>query len=541
MRPLLFLLFFAPLCLYGQRGMQPATAKPADGSRRMALLIGNSDYQHSRKLTNPVHDVDSMETVLRELGFDVLKVKNADKPTTFEALKAFTQRIETDPYAVALVFFAGHGLQVNGVNYLVPVEANPQRESDVEFECIPADRFMKRMSEGGVSTKILLLDACRNNPLPRSWGRSGGSGLAYMAAPRGTFIGFATAPGEEALDGSGGRNSPYTTAILRHIREPGLDIDQVFTLVTKTTGNLTMQLGKQQVPFKLSSLPEAFYFTFQQTPAPTPTPTPVPLPESYTDSVAGTFILVKGGVFDMGCTGEQRHCNANEKPVHTVTLRDFYMAVTEVTVEQFKHFVDETGYRTDAEKDGGSYFWEAGKWVKQTGIDWRFDAAGQPRPASAYNHPVIHVSWNDGKAYAKWLSTKGSGRYRLPTEAEWEYAARGGRFSEGFEYAGSRDIDEIAWVNINSDSKTQPVRSKDPNALGMYDISGNVWEWCADWYNAYSSEHQTDPFGRDPSGLRVYRGGSWNGGPAMCRVAFRLGDKQDMRGGSLGFRLARTP
>jgi formylglycine-generating enzyme required for sulfatase activity len=545
-------------------------------------LIGNSDYQFSRKLINPVNDVDSMEAVLREVGFEVIKVKNADRRATLDALEAFTQRIESERYAVALVFFAGHGLQVDGINYLVPVEAKPERASDVEYDCVPADRLVKRMTEAGAATKILLLDACRNNPLPRSWGRSGDGGLAQMTAPEGTFIGFATAANQEALDGNDlGSNSPYTTAILQHLREPGLDIDQIFTKVTNTTGNLSMHYGRRQVPFKYSSLSKPFYFTapkakemamtlkllvdsdcivridgterarlkarelgvfelakgvhwlecesmtnssmrFEKDIKVTQTveellrvtlgstEPPPTTPESYTHPLLGRFIKIRGGSFNMGCTSEQYGCEPDEKPMHQVTLSDYFLGETEVTQAQ-----------------------------------WRA-VMGSDAPNLAFpgcdQCPVERVNWDDVQEFIQKLNSHSTGTpYRLPTEAEWEYAARGGRKSKGYLYSGSKNVDDVAWHINNSGGKTQPVKGRKSNELGLFDMSGNVWEWCSDWYSLYSLDQQNNPTGPPTGERRVNRGGSWNYPTAAALVAFRDSDPPEHRGHGLGFRLARTP
>ena len=140
------------------------------------------------------------------------------------------------------------------------------------------------------------------------------------------------------------------------------------------------------------------------------------------------MVFVKGGTFQMGCTREQSDCNKDEKPVHTVTVDDFYIGRYEVTVAQFKKFIEVTNYKTDAEKKGYSYILD-GDWKNKNGVDWRCDVKGNIRSADEYNHPVIHVSWNDAVAYCRWLSKETGEHYRLPTEAEWEYAARGGSLS----------------------------------------------------------------------------------------------------------------
>lgn len=240
------------------------------------------------------------------------------------------------------------------------------------------------------------------------------------------------------------------------------------------------------------------------------------------------MVYVEGGWFEMGSNDGKNE----EKPVHRVYVDRFYVDKYEVTVSQFKKFVDATGYKTDAEKEDGSYLWTGGAWEKKSGVSWRCDPKGEVRGSNEMNHPVIHVSWNDATAYAKWAGK------RLPTEAEWEYAARAGNKSKGFKYSGSDNIDEVAWSNTNLESKTHQVGTKQANELGIYDMTGNVWEWCWDWYGSYGSASQTNPAGPTSGTVRVLRGGSWNYVGDNCRVSNRSRSDPASRSFNLGFRCA---
>ncbi len=251
------------------------------------------------------------------------------------------------------------------------------------------------------------------------------------------------------------------------------------------------------------------------------------------------MVLVKGGTFIMGCTNELgSNCDNDENPAHQVMLRDFYLGKYEVTVQEFKAFIDANKYRTDAEKEGNSRVWNGRLWETKNGVNWRFDVAGNLRPTSDYNHPVVHVSWNDAVAYCNWLSQTTSKKYRLPTEAEWEYAARGGSLSQIFKYAGSHKLDEVGWYNDNSGDKTHAVGQKKANELGLYDLSGNVWEWCRDWFGNYSSNIQTIPIGPNSGSDRLVRGGSCTVSARDCRVSNRGVNSPTFRNSHLGFRLA---
>ncbi|MEL6135303.1 MAG: formylglycine-generating enzyme family protein, partial [Bacteroidota bacterium] len=153
--------------------------------------------------------------------------------------------------------------------------------------------------------------------------------------------------------------------------------------------------------------------------------------------------------------------------------------------------------------------------------------------------PVECVSWEDCQEFLQKLNEKTGLNYQLPTEAEWEFAARGGNISKGFEYAGSNDLDEVGWYGGNSGNTIHPVGKKVPNELGLYDMSGNVWEWCQDWYEDYPNVSHTDPQGPTSGENHVLRGGSWRNVPRYCRVAYRYNSSPSDRYGNIGFRLSR--
>jgi formylglycine-generating enzyme required for sulfatase activity len=184
---------------------------------------------------------------------------------------------------------------------------------------------------------------------------------------------------------------------------------------------------------------------------------------------------------------------------------------------EFAKFFEETKYRTDAEQGDGSFNWTGKDWKKVKGVNWRHGVSGKIRPENEDVHPVVHVSWNDAKAYCAWLSEKTGKTVRLPTEAEWEYAAGGGS-GKRTKYAGTSEASELtdhAWYSENSGGNTHLVGEKKPNSLGLHDMSGNVWEWCEDWYGeTYYDECKTkgrvsNPHGPTTGRARVLRGGSW--------------------------------
>jgi formylglycine-generating enzyme required for sulfatase activity len=252
------------------------------------------------------------------------------------------------------------------------------------------------------------------------------------------------------------------------------------------------------------------------------------------------MILISGGIFPMGSHNGQ----PEEKPVHTVTVSDFHLGKYEVTMAEFKVFVDETRYQTSADSAGYGYVWP-GRSV--AGVNWRCDPEGKPRPESDYQHPVTQVSWYDAVAYCAWLSQKTGKHYRLPTEAEWEYAAGGGARSKSshvkWTWAGTNQAGRLQQYahftetpGMYTDSK--PVGSLRPNKLGLYDMSGNAVEWCIDWHDDYHDEAQTNPVGAKMCGSKIQRGGSWLADKKWCRINSRFCTAANARSMGMGFRVA---
>ena len=234
----------------------------------------------------------------------------------------------------------------------------------------------------------------------------------------------------------------------------------------------------------------------------------------------------------------------NEKPVHKVTVNSYWIGKYEVTVAEFSKFVGETGYMTDAEKNGYASVYIEGKWVKKVGVDWRCNEEGKKRHMNTNKYPVIFVSWNDANAYCRWLSQKTGYNYRLPTEVEWEYADRD-RGLNNRRWSGTNNankVKEYAWSKANSKGKVHPIGKRKPNDLQLYDMSGNVWEWCADWYssNYYSVSRSVNPKGPSKGERRVLRGGSWIDEDNSCRSTFRYSSTPKSRVSNIGFRYVCT-
>jgi len=235
--------------------------------------------------------------------------------------------------------------------------------------------------------------------------------------------------------------------------------------------------------------------------------------DNITLNVSGVefkMVWVEGGTFTMGCTSEQgEYCYDSDKPAHSVTLSNYYIGETEVT----------------------QALWQAV--MGNNPSNWKGD-----------NLPVEHVSWEDAQKFIENLNRLTGRTFRLPTEAEWEYAARGGSKSRGYKYSGSNSISSVAWYDGNSGDRPNPVKGKQANELGLYDMSGNVWEWCSDWHDKYSSGSQHNPGGPSTGLCRVMRGGGWSSSVSMesCRVSRRGFECfSDHRFDARGFRLVLCP
>ena len=260
------------------------------------------------------------------------------------------------------------------------------------------------------------------------------------------------------------------------------------------------------------------------------------------------FVWIPAGTFQMGSQprsaaivhayGGEESLFKVEHPQHQVTLtKGFWLGRYPVLNEQFELFVKATGYRTEAEREGWGYGYDKkiGHSNKVNGLTWR-----NPGYTIELGQPVVMVSWNDAQAYLQWLNGRGKGRYRLPTEAEWEYACRAGSttaFSFGDD---ASQLGEYAWFGDNAGYTTHLAGQKKPNAWGVYDMHGNVWDWCQDWLGDYPSGAVVNPSGPGSGQDRVLRGGSWHSPVVYCRSANRRYYGPQARNISLGFRLVRA-
>ncbi|MDS4032393.1 MAG: SUMF1/EgtB/PvdO family nonheme iron enzyme [Candidatus Contendobacter sp.] len=510
---------------------------------RTALVVGNAGYRDS-PLNNPVNDARDLAEALRAMDFEVVQRENLDKRGFDVAVSDFARRLK-ERGGVGLFYYSGHGAQVKGENYLIPVSAAINSEADVEYEAVNAGRILRNMEQAGNGLNIVVLDACRNNPY-RSWYRSETKGLARMDAPTGSIVAYATAPGTVAADGAG-RNSPYTAGLLQAMRTPGLGVEQLFKQVRIQVAKAT---SNRQVPWESSSLMGDFFFV---SPASTPSsqpPTPVasasgpspfrpPVPkeappadsrrqpgqvfrDTLSDGTRGpAMVVIPAGDFQMGSPPNEPQRDSNERQ-HRVRVASFAMGQYEVTFEEYDRFCAATGREKPSDEG-----WGRGR------------------------RPVINVDWNKAVTYTEWLSKQTGKQYRLPTEAEWEYAARAGTTTPfwagrcvhtdqanylGYGY-GSPDCGAKTGVDRQ---KTLPVGSFKPNPWGLYDTMGNVWEWTCSAFGEEYDGAEAKCHKKDIIGPLALRGGAWTDAPAGVRSAARYGADPAARASLLGFRLARS-
>ncbi|MCQ2229125.1 MAG: SUMF1/EgtB/PvdO family nonheme iron enzyme [Bacteroidales bacterium] len=243
--------------------------------------------------------------------------------------------------------------------------------------------------------------------------------------------------------------------------------------------------------------------------------------QAYTETELGLdlkMVYVEGGSFLMGCTSEQSDCSSNEKNVRRVTLDGYYIGMFEITQKQWELVMGTSIYQQQT-KAGLSQLYGVGP-----------------------DYPMYYVSWEEAMTFCQELSRLTGKTYTLPTEAQWEYAARGGNRNDGTKYSGSHSADLVAWYDSNSGNSTHIVGAKRANGLGIYDMSGNVWEWCKDWYaDSYQSYQTNNPEGPSSGSYRVTRGGGWLLSASVCRVAFRYNNTPTNRNGLLGFRVVLIP
>lgn len=403
-------------------------------SNRLALVIGNKDYARS-PLENPINDAQDIKAALEQVGFRVIYRENADLMTMNEAVHEFTQGLTKS--SVGLVYYSGHGAQADDANYLIPVGSEITSKAELKSRAYDAGIILSEMKEIGNQINIMILDACRNNPFKGSKGSS--DGLITMSGPRGSLIAYSTAPGLVAADGASGHNSIYTSYLKQYLVQPGLKVEEMFKKVREAV----ITKSQDQIPWENSSMTGDFCFAGC----------------SFTPSQK-----IQKQVSDITHTPKDKSIlNAPIEMVNLPVLK-ISMGKYEISQAQWKSVM-----------------------VKNPS---KFSSCGD-------NCPVETVNWEDVESFINQLNKINNKKYRLPTEDEWYEACQADAGLLGNTYCGSNDIEVVSWHDDNSGGRTHPVGQKKANSWGLYDMSGNVWEWTQGCYEGDCSLH-------------VYRGGGWN-------------------------------
>ena len=592
--------------------------------KRLALIIGNGKYVKASPLANPVNDANDMAAALGKLGFEVIRGTDTNLVQMRRLIREFGEKLERQK-GIGLFYFAGHGVEVRGRNYLIPVDADISREVETEDYAIEVNSILRQMDAANNGFNIVILDACRNNPFARGWNRSGDTGgLANVNAPTGTYIAYAAAPGTTASDGKGTRNGLFTGALLKNLKRPNLKLEEVFKSTREEVMTLT---GNKQVPWDSSSIKGDFYFnlTVKNTPTQAKTvPESVIVDRSKAAQENGAWDLVKNSRNEMDFrffleefpdginseTAKNRLEDLIWESVRTSTdkskVQDFlnefpgganasaariklrqletastvkegtvrknsigtdlvYIPAGEFMMGSSDAEIDEAFYEAKKSYDEAERSWfsvespkrkvtiKEGFWMGKfevTQAEWQAVMGDNPSKFKECggNCPVEQVSWDDIQVFLKRLNAKNDGfEYSLPSEAQWEYAARGGT-TTAFAFGNSLNSSQAnfngeypyASTKGNYIGKTVKVGSYQPNAFGLYDMHGNVLEWVQDIYNSSYQNLPVDGSANmsvGDSNLRVLRGGSWYYNGVICRSAVRNRSAPANRYDSFGFRV----
>ncbi len=550
---------------------------------RVALVMGNDNYTSVSKLQKAGNDATAMARELKAAGFSVQLHRDLNYRSMVRTVETFTAGIKGGDEVV--VFFAGHGVQIKNGAYLLPVDIEATTESEVQQTSYELNMLTEKLSDAKAAFSLVMVDACRDNPL-KAKGRSVGNarGLSAIEPPKGQMVVYSASKGQQALDRLSEKdsnpNSVFTREFISRMKKPGVRIQDLMAEVQDAVEVLAGTVKHEQRPALYNEARGNFYFfgpTTVQTAPGKPDPVasdaqieqqawaaaqsgntaagysayleeypkgrfaaaarvaraslvavpaqaqaapvapsaatqwPLPVAQPAAGQIikdcadCPEMVAIPAGSFDMGSTE-----NPDEQPVHRVHLPAFLLGRTEVT---------------------------QGQWIAVMGRNLSsFKTCGM-------DCPVDDINWNDAQEFAIRLSLKTGKTYRLPSESEWEYAARAGssgRWSFGDDQS---KLGDYAWYSRNSGSTTHFVAQKRPNAFGLYDMHGNVWEWVLDVphdnYHGAPNDGSAWINGGDQA-RRVLRGGAWGSNPRGLRSADRIRSAPDDRISFTGMRIART-
>jgi formylglycine-generating enzyme required for sulfatase activity len=557
--------------------LPPAGRADRPKGKKYALLVGIKEYE-DKKLKNldyTENDAVELAAVLRTGGYEVVLLtsgagkEDRDQKPTAANIRARLKALlgKATKHDTVLVGLAGHGVQLE-----VKGPRDKTRGKPEAFFCpsdgniadpktlISVKGLFQQLDDSKAGLGLLLVDACRDNP--RSSRNVDVDNLPR--APKGTGALFSCASGERAYetDKLGKGHGVFFHYVLQGLKGAAknkrgeVTWDRLTEYVKEKVSDEVPTLighGAKQSPHKIENLvgksPVLLKAGGERKLEPA---------RGFTNTLKMQFKLIPRGTFLMGSPRREKGRRTNEQQHQVQISKPFYMAVHPVTVGQFRRFVAASKYRTEAEKDhrgGWGYNARAGKWKTYArGHTWR-----NPGWKPADDHPVVNVTWNDAVAFCEWLSEKEEKKYRLPTEAQWEYACRAGtktRFwcgDDDEDLKGKANIADLSlkrkldedftkgWTFATWDDRypfTAPVGSFKENGWGLYDMHGNVRQWCLDRYREnYQDDVERDPKGPRRGATHVLRGGSWFTRPSFSRAAVRVDERPDVRDGNVGFRV----
>ncbi len=535
-----------------------------------ALLVGVNKYAHA-DLNKPFPleyaeaDVTALQELLAGSGYEVVVLRGAEAKLARIRTELASLRRKGAGASVVLAAFAGHGIQPEESKeaYFCPYDANQdvfdrngRKEADWDLAgtMLPLSEVLMELRACGAESKAILVDACRNDP---KTGRGRGFGTQFNAGdlPENLALLLSCSRGERAWEDQEWGHGAFFHHVLTGIRDRRGAMDghvtahSLIAYVNRAVREDVPRViggGATQRPHSVINGDVDLQIALPKAAAPKPAAT-------FENSLGMKFRLIPKGTFQMGAPKSEGG-EDDEQPVHEVEIsRPFYLGQFEVTRGQFRKFVAAASYKTEGERDGKGGWGYDGKTFDQkpeyTWLNPGFDQSD--------DHPVVNVSWNDAVAFCEWISKKEGKTYRLPTEAEWEYACRAGTttpYYHGVDPEGLAAVGNVAdgtakekfsgwnWAITARDGYvfTAPVGKFRPNDFGLHDMHGNVWEWCSDWYDGeyYSKSPAVDPKGPSSAGsFRVIRGGSWGYFPVDCRSACRVNASPSSRGNLVGFRL----
>jgi sulfatase modifying factor 1 len=549
-----------------------------------AVLIGVETYDTSTfsNLEFAGDDAIALSAQFQRLGFKTTVMTSESesarlRPTTpkkiIDAIQAVGRSCAAED--TLMIGLSGHGVQFSdeallpsGVRetYFCPSDADLKDKSSL----LKISTIVDTMNQTKATKKLLLIDACQENVLSAEGQKKGGKLIdlgsvheTRKTVPGGIAVLFSCSDKQFSWEHRPLGHSVFSYHVIEYLRgaaqaryydEGKMELSGLVFYVAKKTNDYVIQKNLT---------PDGQYPVLRGNTTNWTLGNPPQNPSRLVNSLRMGFALIPGGTFTMGSNlspkevhqrypGAKEEHYAGETPHQVVLSQSFYMGVHEVTVGQFRKFVESEKYKTEAEADGkGGYGYDQSTngYIQNSKYTWQ-----NPGFTQDDNHPVVNVSWNDAVAFCRWLSRVEGRDYRLPTEAEWEYSCRAGSSRE---FTFGDDAEQLVGFGNFADASLKTkfpnattVRSDDgsifttrvgsyrSNEFGLYDMHGNVFEWCSDWYGEYPRGSVTDPVGPVTGSYRVYRGGSWYDGAAYCRTAHRHGYDPSSRLSYCGFRVA---